>query len=224
MLQGPAYLLRTPRLELACAEPRDTQELHDVVRAERARLAEHLAWAREEPLAFDVRLALVRTMRARFDLGEELCWIVRADGRFAGMAGLHAGSTPAARACGYWLRADMCGRGLASEAVCAVLAAAFLVEGAQRVELRAAAGNARSLRLAARLGFAREGVLRGAASSPHGAVDDLELHALLRDDPPCALRASLPVAAFDALGRELFDTARLRPSAFRPQAAPVKQA
>lgn len=218
MLQGPAYRLRTPRLELRCVEPRDTQEIHDTLRAEHARLAEHLHWAREEPLAFDVRLALVRTMRARFDLGEDLVWTIRGDGRFAGMAGLHAGSAHDARALGYWLRADACGRGLATEAVCALLAAAHLVEGARRAELRAAATNARSLRLAGRLGFAHE-------PDPGQAADGgLELFLLDLSAPLCALRRSTPVAGFDALDRELFDTAKLRPSAFRGGAAPVQSA
>ncbi|MEY2745440.1 MAG: hypothetical protein RL112_482 [Planctomycetota bacterium] len=209
MLQGPAYRLTTNRLELACVEPADARDLQEVVRAERARLAEHLPWAREEPLSLDARLSLVRSMRARFDRGEECFWTLREDGRFVGMAGLHPGATPDSRSIGYWLREDACGRGLAAEAACAVLAAAFLVEGALRVEIRAAPANARSLRLAARLGFAREGVLKDALPARRGGREDLELHALGRRDAPSEARRAVQVRGFDALGRELFDTARL---------------
>ncbi len=215
MSQGPAYRLTTNRLQLACVEPGDVRELQEVVRAERTRLAEHLPWAREEPLSLDARLSQVRAMRARFDLGEECFWTLRADGRFVGMAGLHAGATPDSRSSGYWLRADSCGLGLASEAVCAVVAAAFLVEGVLRVEIRAAPSNSRSLRLAARLGFAREGLLKDALPARHGGREDLELHALGRDEAPSATRRAVQVRGFDALGRELFDTARLAPSPLR---------
>jgi ribosomal-protein-serine acetyltransferase len=208
MLEGPAYRLGTDRLQLACVGPQDARELHEVVRVERARLAEHLPWAREEPLSLDARLAMVRAMRARFDLGQECFWTMREAGRFVGMAGLHAGATPDSRSVGYWLRQDACGRGLAGEAVCAVLAAAFLVEGALRVELRVAPANLRSTRLAARLGFAREGVLRDALPALRGGREDLELHAIGRSDAPNEARRAIATRGFDALDRELFDTAR----------------
>ena len=209
MLQGPAYLLRTPRLELACTDPRDTQELHEVVRAEHARLAEHLPWAREEPLAFDVRLQVVRSMRARFDQSLDYVWTIREGARFVGMAGLHAGTGPAARAVGYWLRADACGRGLATEAVCAVLTAAFEVEGATVAEIHTAPANVRSVRLAARLGFVREGQLAGGREE----LPDLELHTLHKSVGIAALRRVTTVVAFDVLQRKLVDTALLRSSA-----------
>ncbi|MFN9786694.1 MAG: GNAT family N-acetyltransferase [Planctomycetia bacterium] len=215
MSSGPAYRLATNRLQLACVGPEDIVEMHEVVRAERTRLAEHLEWARDEPLSLEARMSQVRAMRARFDLDAECFWTVREDGRFVGMCGLHAGSTADARSLGYWLREDSCGRGLATEAACAALAAAFVVAGATRVEIRAAASNTRSSKLATRLGFAREGVLQHASTARRGGREDLELHALLREATPAAARRAVRVRGFDALDRELFDTARAGASAFR---------
>lgn len=216
MLQGPAYRLCTARLQLECAAPTDAHEMHAVVCAERVRLAEHLVWAREEPLAFDVRLQVLRSMRARFDQSVEYVWTIREAGRFVGMLGLHPGLDSAARAVGYWLRADACGRGLATEAVCAALVAAFEVEGAERVELHTAATNVRSLRLATRLGFAR--VERRHGTEPlqlaGDTPPDLESHTLRRDAVPNEMRRTTGVAAFDVLGRKLYDSALLRRSAF----------
>jgi RimJ/RimL family protein N-acetyltransferase len=64
---------------------------------------------------------------------------------------------------GYWLDADFEGRGLATRAVTAALDWAFGPLGLRRVKLFAIAGNERSLAVAQRLGFTREGVFRSAA-------------------------------------------------------------
>jgi len=211
MLQGPAYRLCTTRLQLECAAPTDASEMHAVVCAERVRLAEHLPWAHEEPLAFDVRLQLLRTMRARFDQSLEYVWTMREGGRFIGMVGLHASLRAAApsleaRSLGYWLRADACGRGLATEAVCAVIVAAFEVEDVQQLEIGTAATNTRSVRLAARLGFVRE-VCQVSLADEQA---ECELHALHKRAAPTELRRTTAVAAFDVLGRKIFDSALLR--------------
>ena len=63
---------------------------------------------------------------------------------------------------GYYLAADACGRGLATMACRALLAHLFEEVGIHRVELRMAATNDRSIRLAQRLGFTCEGRLRDA--------------------------------------------------------------
>ena len=214
MLQGPAYRLCTARLQLECAAPTDAHEMHAVVCAERVRLAEHLVWAREEPLAFDVRLQVLRTLRARFDQSVEYVWTMREGERFVGMVGLHPSGSSQARSIGYWLRAAACGRGLATEAVCAVLVAAFEVEGAEQVEIHTAASNVRSLQLAARLGFVRNACKPG-SERPLSTADepaDLELHVLRRSAAANALRRATAVVALDVLGRKLFDSTLLRPS------------
>jgi RimJ/RimL family protein N-acetyltransferase len=64
---------------------------------------------------------------------------------------------------GYWLDADFEGRGLATRAVTAALDWAFGPLGLRRIKLFAIAGNERSLAMAQRLGFTREGVFRSAA-------------------------------------------------------------
>ncbi|MGM7665520.1 GNAT family N-acetyltransferase [Microbacterium sp. A93] len=62
---------------------------------------------------------------------------------------------------GYWLDADMEGRGIAQRA-CQELITDMFADGIARVEIRTAVHNVRSIRLAERLGFEREGTLRSA--------------------------------------------------------------
>lgn len=79
---------------------------------------------------------------------------------------------------GYWLDADFEGRGLVTRAVSAMLDHAFGPLGLHRVGLRAVADNERSRKVADRLGFTQEGVLREYAAFADERRD-LVLYSLL---------------------------------------------
>ena len=69
-----------------------------------------------------------------------------------------------------------------TEALAAILDYGFDVMGLNRVQVLAMPGNARSLRLAERLGFVREGVLREHGHDESGSlVDDVVLSLLCRE-------------------------------------------
>ena len=72
---------------------------------------------------------------------------------------------------GYWVEAAHAGRGLATEASRALLDLAFRDLRLYRVELRAGVGNTRSLRVAEKLGFTREGILRDGLDGSDGPFD-----------------------------------------------------
>jgi ribosomal-protein-alanine N-acetyltransferase len=61
---------------------------------------------------------------------------------------------------GYWIRSDETGRGVCTEAVDRVLEEGFAALGYHKAVLRIAVGNDNSDRVADKLGFTREGVLR----------------------------------------------------------------
>jgi RimJ/RimL family protein N-acetyltransferase len=72
---------------------------------------------------------------------------------------------------GYWLAREARGQGHATRAVGLICAWGFRDLGLERIELHAAAGNPRSQRVAERVGFTREAVLRSHLRSKHGPLD-----------------------------------------------------
>ncbi|WP_433797300.1 GNAT family N-acetyltransferase [Actinoplanes sp. CA-252034] len=111
---------------------------------------------------------------------------VRAEGghRLVGAVSLAVDAAAASAEAGFWIAAEAEGRGIAGRALSAVLGYAFGDLGLHRVEMRTLTTNDRSRRLAERLGFTLEGVLRGAARFPDGPRD-VALYALLA--PPAAI-------------------------------------
>lgn len=83
-----------------------------------------------------------------------------ADAFIGGVGVLNINWPNAAAELGYWIVGDHEGRGLVSEAVGAMEAYLFN-SGFFRIEVRCTEGNLRSCKVVERLGFAREGVLRG---------------------------------------------------------------
>ncbi|WP_405940262.1 GNAT family N-acetyltransferase [Streptomyces sp. NBC_00726] len=82
---------------------------------------------------------------------------------------------------GYWISPWGRGNGIAVEATRAVARWLLTEQQFQRLELRAATGNAASQKVAIRAGFRREGILRNAGFVHTGRVD-LVLFSLLPDD------------------------------------------
>jgi ribosomal-protein-serine acetyltransferase len=82
---------------------------------------------------------------------------------------------------GYFIGAAYQGRGIATMAVRAIVAYCFDTLNLNRIELRCAASNRRSARVAERLGFVREGILRQ-AEYLDGVYVDLYVYGLLREE------------------------------------------
>lgn len=82
---------------------------------------------------------------------------------------------------GYFIGSQFAGRGIVTSAVRAVLAYCFGPLGLNRIELRCAAGNERSKRVAERLGFVQEGLLRQ-GEYLNGVFIDQHVYGLLSAD------------------------------------------
>jgi RimJ/RimL family protein N-acetyltransferase len=169
--------LRTPRLRLREIRADDADALWEIHSDPGVmRYWSTPAWTRREQAT--ERVAFVRGQRER---AEVYAWAVAdaASDRMIGSIALFELDLAHARASvGYSLHPAWHGRGLAQEAVRAVLAWAIDVRGLQRIEADADPRNAPSCRLLERLGFVREGVLR---ERWHVAdeVCDTALHGLL---------------------------------------------
>ncbi|MDT0301265.1 GNAT family N-acetyltransferase [Streptomonospora sp. DSM 45055] len=114
--------------------------------------------------------------------GQQWAVVDAETGAFAGAVGLNrtmwrAGSTEV----GYWLGPGARGRGLATEAVVAVSRWALADQRFERVELKAAAGNTASRRVAEKAGFTYEGTERNAMPLHEGRAD-LAVYSLIPAD------------------------------------------
>jgi ribosomal-protein-serine acetyltransferase len=128
------------------------------------------------PALDETRDALEQVSQAWLDGSQlPLAIAVRADHgwRLVGAVNLFLDDSAQSAELGYWVDAGFEGRGLVTRAVTAVLDHVFGPLGVQRVELRTTPANQRSRRLAERLGFTQEGVLRSAAALPGGRQDEV---------------------------------------------------
>jgi RimJ/RimL family protein N-acetyltransferase len=119
-------------------------------------------------------------LRAR---GENLTLVVSdaPDGAFLGTVALHSIAWRHRRAeLGYWLIPAARGRGLARTAAALLTEWAFATLPLDRLEITTVPGNAPALKLAAAIGFQREGLMR-ARNFERGRPVDLVMLARLRD-------------------------------------------
>ncbi|MEX1037772.1 MAG: GNAT family protein [Acidimicrobiia bacterium] len=159
----PAARIETDRLVIRRFSKRDTAALNDAIRISLPDLNEWLPWARTNYQSGDAG-AFIRdslqawkedrawdyTIRESIEpdrhLGNISMWTVSKLGKIAEL--------------GYWVRSDETSRGICTEAANAILDEAFRAEGFHKVIMRIAVGNHASTRVAEKLGFTREGILR----------------------------------------------------------------
>jgi ribosomal-protein-serine acetyltransferase len=97
----------------------------------------------------------------RVAIGDMFEWHIFVDGALCGAIRLKNISRNDRKAeIGFFLGRQFTGKGIATSAVSAVLAWCFNHLHLNRIELRCASGNAASMRVAERLGFSPEGLLR----------------------------------------------------------------
>lgn len=157
----------------------DADELHALVDANRAHLRPWMPWAGQDRAGTEEFLDAAVVQAAT---GDGAQYAVVRGGRIAGTAGFHRVDwRNASASIGYWLARDAQGHGLITRSVAALLDHAFGRWRLHRVEIRAAPGNARSRAVPERLGFVREGTLRGAERHAD-RFGDLVVYSMLAAD------------------------------------------
>lgn len=149
-------------LELRVLEDGHADELFAVIDRNRSHLREWLPWVDRSHSVDDVR-DHIRNMQGQFASREGLGAVIFRDGAAIGSIGVHR--VDFANRCtsiGYWLAADLQGRGVMTKACRAMVGYAFREYNLNRIEIRCATGNTKSCAIPERLGFVREGVLREA--------------------------------------------------------------
>jgi ribosomal-protein-serine acetyltransferase len=159
----PPETIETERLLLRRFSRRDVAALEEGVKSSLAELHEWLPWAhmdytRDDAIAF-VKDSVqawrddkaydyaIRTLdEPERHVGNISIWQTSRSGKIGEI--------------GYWVRSDLIGRGYATEATQAVMRVGFQSMGLHKITLRIAVGNRSSERVAEKLSFTREGVLR----------------------------------------------------------------
>jgi ribosomal-protein-serine acetyltransferase len=147
--------------ELRALEHSDLGELHALIEANRAHLAEWLPWAASQTREDTARFIASGREQLR---NANACQAAIVDrGVIIGVVGAHGiDRQHSSTHLGYWLAADAQGRGTMTRAVRAMLDEALGPWGLHRVEIRATVENERSRALIERVGLTFEGVAREA--------------------------------------------------------------
>jgi ribosomal-protein-alanine N-acetyltransferase len=130
-------------------------------------------------------LKFIEEEREKYRLRQEVIWAVqmRESARVIGSVSLFDWDRYHRRVgLGYDLASDCWGRGYAQEAIREVLRFAFEAMAVNRVEIWTAAENLRSVRLAERLGFTRDGTLRKRILEDDAQFHDCAIFGLVHAD------------------------------------------
>ncbi|MBS1857600.1 MAG: GNAT family N-acetyltransferase [Acidobacteria bacterium] len=151
-----------PGIEMRLFEARDAEELFAVVEANREYLRKWLPWVDVTHSPADLRRFIER-VRGQYEAGQGPQTALRWNGRIVGGIGCHPIDWPNRRcSIGYWLADECQGKGIMTRACASLLGYLFDEAGLHRVTIQCGTRNRKSCAIPRRLGFRREGVMRGA--------------------------------------------------------------
>lgn len=183
LIELPATL-EGPRLTIRPYRAGDGKEMHEAVNEDVGHLLPWMVWAYKHASVNDSEL-VARRCRAAWEAREDLTMAMwdRERGRYLGGTGLHRiqWEIPAFEI-GYWIRKSEEGKGYVTEAVQLLTDFAFGTLKANRVFLRIATDNVRSLAIPPKVGFVQEGVLRNAVVDAHGDLHDLAIFGMTPEE------------------------------------------
>jgi ribosomal-protein-serine acetyltransferase len=157
--------LQTARLVLEPISHAHDSDLFEASLASRAELLPWMPWALE--LSMDAQSAFTDRAIAEWESGSAAFAITEL-GTAIGVISLR--KTDSEYDLHYWLATDRTGQGYVTEAGQALLEWARVALGARRIALHAGMENRRSLAVAERLGFTRDGELEGGMTGGTVAV------------------------------------------------------
>lgn len=176
--------LVTTRLTLLATVAQHGEGLWEATKASLPELTKYMAWA-PQASPENSRAYAERTEK-RFKEAIDWGFTITHEGRISGsIALMNYEALNNVAEIGYWIRSDLAGRGLGTEAARAVCDFGFDEIGLHRVELRAWTENPASIRIAEKLGFVREGLLREASWAQAG-YQDMYIYGLLKSERKAA--------------------------------------
>jgi RimJ/RimL family protein N-acetyltransferase len=178
-----ARSLATERLCLRGAEADDAPAVNAAVLASWTELSRWMEWAQGVRPTMRDTIDQIGRRETDFESRSEFRFSIfeKRAGTFIGNCSLFRFDWTVPRGeIGYWCSTDWVGHGYITEAVLALTKLAWSL-GLVRVEIRCDAKNLRSRAVAARAGFALEGVLKNECRNPQGALRDSCVFAQIPD-------------------------------------------
>jgi RimJ/RimL family protein N-acetyltransferase len=180
LVELPAELL-TARLRLVPPKPGDGLMVNRAIAESFVELHQWMDWAATMPSIIESE-RFVRDAAARYLRRDDLPMFMRKrdTGEFVGSTGMHRIDWKVPRfEIGYWCRTSLVGQGYVGEAVAELTRFAFEELKAVRVEIRTDVNNDRSWRVAQRLGYTLEAIMRRDTRTASGALRDTRLYAMV---------------------------------------------
>jgi ribosomal-protein-serine acetyltransferase len=145
--------------ELRLLEDRNAMELFLLTDRNRAHLRQWLPWLDNITTVSDTK-DFIRTSLAQFANNNGFQTGIWSEEKLVGMVGHHQIDwLNRITSLGYWLSAEMEGRGLVTKACQALIRNAFSDLGLNRIEISCATENKKSRAIPERLGFRQEGII-----------------------------------------------------------------
>lgn len=175
------FLRIDDELTLHLARHELAEAIFTAIDANREHLRRWLPWVEPTQSVEDTR-AYIRESMAQNSSGTRLSTFILEGEHLVGSVGVVRFDKDH-RSCelGYWLSEERQGRGIVTKACGALIGHLFQKKNLNRIEIKVASGNLRSQEVPLRLGFQKEGTLRGALYL-YDEYHDVELFGLLRSD------------------------------------------
>jgi len=159
---------------LRCWMPDDAPNLKAAIDSSLEHLRRWMPWALDEPSELGQLTDRLTAFRAAFLSGDDFVYGIfdPAETEVLGGSGLHPRIGPGGLEIGYWIRADLLQRGLATEAARALTLAGLAIPGVGRIEIRCDPQNVASAAIPRRLGYRHRETHRSDATTPTGEPRD----------------------------------------------------
>lgn len=173
--ESSRLLIRAPRWN-------DGALVHEAVKESIRELRPWMPWAKRLPTPEEAEISIRRSRLQFLDRTDlRLLLLMKDTGELVGSSGLHRIDWQARKfEIGYWVRTSYGGQGYITEAVDAITAFAARELQAGRIEIRCDSRNVRSAKVAERLGFSLEGVLRNDRCDVDGFLRDTMVFSKIR--------------------------------------------
>ncbi len=181
MQNGKTSLKVTDQIELRLPKLAFAEELYDIIDRQRLHLRPWLSWVDKTHSVDHIR-EFIRSTKSFNTGGQKLTTFIFKNNEIAGSIALvKINKLHKIAEIGYWLREDFQGNGIITQSSQRLINYTFNTMEINRVEIRIARPNLKSLAIPKKLGFTHEGTLRQ-AHFIHGQYFDLELFSLLKGD------------------------------------------